>query len=214
MNVDILNKEGKKTGTMELPKEFFGVRWSPEAVHLTVLAAAANARKQTAHAKNRGEVRGGGKKPWRQKGTGRARHGSTRSPIWKGGGVTFGPRNERVFEKKVNKKMKRFALASILSKRFADKKIFVYDSLVFEPAKTKTVADFLKRRFGERPSVLFIRETKNRSLALSARNIPRVEAVTANLLDASVCTGKANVVFEKDALEALITRIKHEGKKA
>ena len=212
MTIDILNKEGKKTGTMALPKEVFDVRWSPEAVHQSLLATAANARVSTAHTKSRGEVSGGGKKPWRQKGTGRARHGSIRSPIWKGGGVAFGPRNERVFLKKVNKKMKCFALASILSKRHKEKRFFVYDSLAFEPAKTHTVADFLKRRVGERPSVLFVRDSANRSLLSASRNIPRVEVATPSSLDVSACIGKANIIFEAPALEALVARLKEDKK--
>src|SRR5438105_1748720 len=114
---DLYNQENKKVGTVELPDKFFGVKWNPTLVHQALVAEMANARQPLAHAKGRGDVRGGGKKPYMQKHTGRARAGSTRSPIWKGGGVTHGPLKEKVYSKKINTKMKRLALYSILSKK-------------------------------------------------------------------------------------------------
>ena len=210
MMIDILNKEGKKVETMELPKSVFGVRWNEDAVHQTILAAQGNARKTLAHTKGRGDVRGGGKKPWRQKGTGRARHGSSRSPIWKGGGVTFGPTKERAFDKKVNKKMKRFALTSLISRKLKDKKVFVFDSLEFAPAKTKDVSKFLSARMGARPSVLFVREEKNAHLERAARNIQKVGVASASSLDALACAEREKIVFEKPALVAFVARMQKE----
>ena len=102
--IKVYNLEGKKTGEMELPPEVFDVKFKDSLVHQVYVAHISNARKTLAHTKTKGEVRGGGKKPWKQKGTGRARHGSIRSPLWKGGGITFGPRSERNFSKKINKR--------------------------------------------------------------------------------------------------------------
>src|SRR5271156_592944 len=137
MNADVYNLQNEKVGTMELPAEVFGTKWSPTLVKQVLEAQLANARSPWAHTKGRGEVRGGGKKPWAQKGTGRARHGSTRSPIWVGGGKAHGPRKERDYSQKVNKKMKRVALFSALSKKVKDGEFKVFESLVLSAPKTK-----------------------------------------------------------------------------
>ena len=110
MKTEVYNQQGKKVGQTILPKEIFEVPMNADLVHQVFISHTANQRQNSAHTKNRGEVRGGGRKPWRQKGTGRARHGSIRSPLWKGGGVTFGPRNEKNWKKDIPKKMKRKAL--------------------------------------------------------------------------------------------------------
>jgi large subunit ribosomal protein L4 len=139
----IYSMDGKTTGTVTLPSEIFAVRWNADLVHQVVIGMQANARPITAHTKNRGEVRGGGKKPWKQKGTGRARHGSSRSPIWRGGGVTFGPRAERVFEVKINKKMRIAALLAVLSKKAKDGEIIFIDKLSFDAPKTSAAKAML-----------------------------------------------------------------------
>ena len=139
MNAKVYSKEGKEAGSVMLSEEVFGVAWNADLVHFVVTGMQANARgESSAHAKGRGEVRGGGKKPWKQKGTGRARHGSTRSPIWVGGGVSHGPSNEKDYSIKINKKVRAKALATVLSKKFADQEVIFIDSLKFgaEP-KTK-----------------------------------------------------------------------------
>lgn len=128
--------DGKKGSDIALPATLFGVAWNPTLVHEVVVAMQSNARANTAHTKDRSEVAGGGKKPWRQKGTGRARHGSRRSPIWTGGGVTFGPRNERNYTKKLNKKVRAKALASTLSKKQADGEVVFVDAFNFDAPKT------------------------------------------------------------------------------
>lgn len=132
----VYDMKGGKAGTIVLPAEIFSAPWNADLVHQVVVGMQANARIVTAHTKFRGEVSGGGKKPWKQKGTGRARHGSTRSPIWKGGGVTHGPRAEKVYEVKINRKMRTAALASVLSRKFKDGEIIFVDSLSFATPKT------------------------------------------------------------------------------
>jgi large subunit ribosomal protein L4 len=135
--------DGSSAGSIALPENLFNAKWNADLVHQVVIGMQANARPITAHTKNRGEVRGGGKKPWKQKGTGRARHGSTRSPIWKGGGVTHGPRAERVFAVKINKKMRRAALLSVLSRKAKDGEIIFVEKMSFATPKTKDAKNIL-----------------------------------------------------------------------
>ncbi|MCA9357284.1 50S ribosomal protein L4 [Candidatus Nomurabacteria bacterium] len=139
MNAKIYTREGAESGSVTLPETVFGVAWNQDLVHEVVVGMQANARAGTANTKDRSEVRGGGRKPWKQKGTGRARHGSRRSPIWTGGGVTFGPRSEKDFSVKINKKVRVKALATVLSKKFVDQEIIFVDSLKMDEPKTKEV---------------------------------------------------------------------------
>jgi large subunit ribosomal protein L4 len=137
MEVKIWNLSGKETGTIQLPAELFSTPWNADLVHQVYVGMRANARPTVANTKFRGEVSGGGKKPWKQKGTGRARHGSTRSPIWRHGGVTHGPRAERDFSVKINRKMRVAALLSILSKKAKDGEIIFVDKFNFSEPKTR-----------------------------------------------------------------------------
>ncbi|MEZ4200225.1 MAG: 50S ribosomal protein L4 [Candidatus Paceibacterota bacterium] len=136
MKAQVFKTDGSKAGDVTLPESLFSVKWNPDLVHEVVVAMQSNARAGTAHTKDRSEVSGGGKKPWRQKGTGRARHGSRRSPIWTGGGVTFGPRNEKDYTKKINQKAKTKAFASTLSKKHADGEVIFLEGLAFDVPKT------------------------------------------------------------------------------
>lgn len=133
----IYSQKGTKAGTIALPTKVFGVKWNGDLVHQVVTSMLANARAGTAHTKDRSEVSGGGKKPWKQKGTGRARHGSTRSPIWVGGGVTHGPRNDKDYSQKVNKKTRVKALYTVLSKKYADGAVLFVDAVKLGAVKTK-----------------------------------------------------------------------------
>ena len=137
METKIYNQAGKETGKMDLPASVFGLPWNADLVHEIVRLMNSNSRSPIAHAKTRGEVRGGGKKPWRQKGTGRARHGSSRSPIWVGGGVTHGPRNDKNFERKINKKARAKAFLTILSRKWQDGEILFLDTIKLDAPKSK-----------------------------------------------------------------------------
>ena len=205
MTIDLYNQENKKVGTTELPAQIFGAKWNPDLVHQVIVAYEANQRQVLAVARGRGEVSGGGKKPYKQKHTGRARAGSTRSPIWKGGGVSHGPKAERDFSKKINKKMKRGALASVLSKKLTDGEMYVIDSLEFNARKTKDVAAMLKKFFERKPNVLFVSSKENKSLFLSARNIPKVEITHVSELNAQNVMLHKHVIFENEAVKELAT---------
>jgi large subunit ribosomal protein L4 len=137
MKLPVYNTEGKEVKKIELSDDIFGLAWNGDLVHQVVVSMLGNARDNIAHSKNRGEVRGGGKKPWKQKGTGRARHGSIRSPLWVGGGVTFGPRNDRNFKRKINKKVKSKALATVLSQKAREKELILVEGVSFDAPKTK-----------------------------------------------------------------------------
>jgi large subunit ribosomal protein L4 len=137
MEAKIWDVTGKQAGTIALPAEIFGLDWNGDLVHQVYVGMRANARPTVANTKFRGEVAGGGKKPWKQKGTGRARHGSNRSPIWRKGGITHGPRAERDFSVKINRKMRAAALMTVLSKKFRDNEVIFVDKLAFAEPKTK-----------------------------------------------------------------------------
>ena len=140
----VYNLEGQESGKITLDDKLFGLNWNADLVHQTVVSMQANARQSIAHAKDRSEVRGGGKKPWRQKGTGRARHGSSRSPIWVGGGVTHGPLKERSYDKQINKKAKTKALFTVLSQKLRDNELIFVDDVKLTKPETKTARVLLE----------------------------------------------------------------------
>ncbi len=143
MEATIYNQTGKEEGKIKLPEKVFGLSWNTDLVHQVATSMMANKRIPIAHTKNRGEVSGGGKKPWRQKGTGRARHGSRRSPIWVGGGVTHGPRNDKDYSKKINKKMKVKALFTVLSRKFKEGEVIFIDNISLKAPKTKEAKNII-----------------------------------------------------------------------
>ncbi len=188
MKISIYNQKGEEIEKADLPAEVFGVDVNQDLVHQAVVAQMANARKVIAHTKDRSEKRGGGRKPWRQKGTGRARHGSIRSPIWRGGGVTFGPTKERVFSKKINKKMKTKALFMALSSKAKDKKLILLDKIELAEAKTKQMAEIIKdlkekTKKDLNKSALIILPSSNQDVIRATKNIPKIKIIRADSLN-------------------------------
>lgn len=184
MEATIYNTKGKAAGKIKLPESIFGLPWNQDLVHEVVRLMQSNARSPIANTKTRGEVRGGGKKPWRQKGTGRARHGSRRSPIWVGGGITHGPRAEKNFERKINKKARIKALSVILSKKMKDGEILLIDSLSIASPKTQEAKDFISslskvsgyEKLGTKKTntAIVTVNTKTEAIAKSFRNIGNI----------------------------------------
>jgi large subunit ribosomal protein L4 len=203
MKADLYDKQNKKAGTVDLPERIFGVKWNPTLVQQAFVTQVSNRRNVLAHTKGRGDVRGGGKKPWAQKHTGRSRHSSVRSPLWPGGGVTFGPTKERNFSKKINKKMKRVALYSVLSKKLAAKEIRFIDDLNFQDHKTKNLAKVLIDFFKKNPSVLVVPRRGNRNIFTAGRNIPKVAVSNVPTLNVYDCLAHEHMLFEKGAIAEL-----------
>lgn len=186
MKVAVINQNGETVSEVLLPKDIFSVEMNADLVHQVASAQISNKRQKIAKTKDRAEVHGGGRKPWRQKGTGRARHGSIRSPLWKGGGVTFGPRPERVFKKKINKAMRRKALFMVLSSKVNDKKVLVLDELKMEKIKTKLMAEILNKLFLSQGTGIVALPGKEDVLIKSIRNIKGAKPMPAkdlNVLD-------------------------------
>lgn len=211
MDVTIYNQQGEEAGVAQLPAGIFGVKWNANLVHQVVTSYAANRRAGTAHARGRGDVRGGGKKPWRQKGTGRARHGSIRSPIWKGGGVAHGPTKEKVYEKKINKKMARRALWAVLSAKARDREILVMDDLKFPEAKTKAAAAMFRKFSGREEfqkivkgnGVLVMLPGKDAPTRRALRNLPYAGITEARNLNAYDALQYRYLLFPKQSLDLL-----------
>ncbi len=208
MNADVYNLKNEKVGTVELPESVFGAKWSPILVKQVAESQNANARDPWAHTKTRGEVRGGGKKPWRQKGTGRARHGSTRSPIWVGGGKAHGPRNDRDYSQKVNKKMKHVALFSVLSRKLKDGEVKVFDSLAIEAPKTKMMASILiallnMRKNAKRYDVLLVDHAANKNLFRASANLEKTKAIDAASLNILDVMNHKNLFLDKAAIATI-----------
>lgn len=184
--VPVYNQEGKVVKEMELQEAIFGVVAKDSVLHQVYVAEMNNRRVVVAHTKTKGEVRGGGKKPWKQKGTGRARQGSTRAPQWKGGGVVFGPRSNRNFEEKINKKMKAAAIKMALSSKVKDGQMFIVEALKMAEPKTKLYAKFLNLLPSKGKTVLFLAGASDKEIKRGLRNIPKVdmlEARSVNLVE-------------------------------
>lgn len=219
METTVFTKEGKEGGKVTLPASVFGEKWNPDLVHEVVVSMQSNARTNTAHTKDRGEVSGGGKKPWKQKGTGRARHGSRRSPIWTGGGVAHGPRNERNYDKKINKKVRAKALASTLSKKHADGEIIFVDSLALSEPKAKEAKGIVKALAAgtkhedlatkRKNAALIVLPGRSKETELSFRNFGSLlVAQVKDINPVDILTYKYVVVAEPaKTLEALESRI-------
>ena len=198
--VSVLNMEGKEVEKLELNDNIFGVEINEHLVHLAVVSQLANGRQGTQSAKTRSEVSGGGRKPWRQKGTGHARQGSTRSPQWTGGGVVFAPK-PRDYSFKMNKKEKRIALLSALSSKVADNKIVVLDAFNLDEVKTKKFAEVMSNLKVDKALVVI--EGENKNVVLSGRNIPTVKVSATNEINTYDVLKYETLVVTKAAVEKL-----------
>ena len=199
-NVSVYNIEGKEVGTIELNDAVFGVEINEHLVHMAVVSQLANKRQGTQSAKTRSEVSGGGRKPWRQKGTGHARQGSTRSPQWTGGGVVFAP-TPRDYSFKLNKKEKRAALKSALSSRVAENKLVVVDELKFDGIKTKDFAKVMSNLKVDKALVVINDNDEN--VVMSARNIPTVKTASTSTINVYDILKYNTVVVTKDAVNTI-----------
>ena len=199
-NVAVYNMEGKEVGSLELNDAVFGVEVNEHLVHMAVLQQLANNRQGTQKAKTRSEVRGGGRKPWRQKGTGHARQGSTRAPQWTGGGVVFAP-TPRDYSFKMNRKEKRTALKSALTSRVQENKLIVVDELKFDEIKTKKFAEVLKNLNLDK--ALVVLNENDEKVVMSAKNIPTVKTTQINTINVYDVLKYNTVVLTKAAAESI-----------
>ena len=199
-NVSVYNIEGKEVGTIDLNDAVFGVEVNEHLVHMAVVSQLANKRQGTQKAKTRSEVSGGGRKPWRQKGTGHARQGSTRAPQWTGGGVVFAP-TPRDYSFKLNKKERRAALKSALTSRVEEKKFIVVDEINFDEIKTKKFQDVLNKLSVSK--ALVVLEDGNKNAELSARNIADVKTAKTNTINVYDILKYNTVIATKAAVQAI-----------
>ena len=199
-NVSVFNMEGNEVGTMELNDAIFGAKVNEHLVHLAVVSQLANKRQGTQKAKTRSEVSGGGRKPWRQKGTGHARQGSTRAPQWTGGGLVFAP-VPRDYTIRLNKKEKRAALKSVLTSKVQENKFIVVDELKFDEIKTKAMKNVLANLKADK--ALVILNDNDQNVVLSARNIEGVETALTNTINVFDLLKHNTVVVTKAAVETI-----------
>jgi large subunit ribosomal protein L4 len=203
MKAVIYNQNGKKLEeSISLPKEIFDVKMNADLVHQVAVAQMANKRRIIAKTKNRSEVSGGGRKPWRQKGTGRARHGSIRSPIWRHGGVTFGPQTDVVFKKEISKKMRRKALFMVLTSKVKKEHLIVLDNLKIESPKTKLMVDILDK-LPAKGSRLVILPKKDETIIKATRNISKAKSELAQNLNVLDLLSFNYLILPKDSIKVI-----------
>ncbi|MFH0792365.1 MAG: 50S ribosomal protein L4 [bacterium] len=215
MKITVYNQEGIESGQMTLPKEIFEVKPNTDLINEVVVSSLSNRRQVSAKAKGRGEVSGGGKKPWRQKGTGRARQGSIRSPLWKGGGVTFAPATDRNFKKKINKKVGHSALKMLLSYQASNNNLIVVDQLSVKDKKTKLFVEIAKAMIGvfdknkkvANRNLLFVLDSSNEMIRLAARNIEKIKITTAMEMNVIDLVSSNSVIFEEKAVKTISDRL-------
>ena len=219
MEAQVYNQKGKAVEKFTLPEAVFGIKWNGDLVHQVVTGMQSNKRAGTADTKNRAEVNGGGRKPYQQKGTGRARHGSTRSPIWKGGGVAHGPITDKSYKKKINSKMRAKALLTLLSAKYKDGKILFVDSIDLTNTKTKDAHEVLKAlsavpNFGhltykKKNNVSLVTPTKNDAIRLSFRNLENISLeMTSQINPVDVANARYIIITNpKETVEVLAKKL-------
>ncbi len=203
MKIATYNQNGEAVGEALLPKDIFDVKMNRDLVHQVVVAQSGNRRQNLADTKGRGEVSGGGRKPWRQKGTGRARHGSTRSPIWRHGGITFGPKAETIFKKGIPNRMKRQALFMALSDKVKNNLLIILEDLKLEKAKTKLMAGVLGKLPLKGKSTLVALSSMDKNLIQASRNIPGVAAVQARDLNCLDVMSFKYLIMPKESIKVI-----------
>lgn len=209
MQFPLYNQNAEEIGKINLPDSVFGLKINTDLLHQVVMSLISNQRQVLAHAKGRSEVRGGGKKPWRQKGTGWARHGSIRSPIWKGGGATFGPSKERNFKKKINKKMLRKALLMAISSKAQNRQLLIVDDIKLNQAKTKEMALILKNisklfeTNKNQPSVLMVMPSADNDVKRAAQNLPTLNTVEVRNINPLLILSSKYLLLIKNAADIL-----------
>lgn len=199
----VYNQTAKEVKTIKLDPAIFAVPIKKGVVKEVADIMSANSRQVLADTKGRSEVRGGGRKPWKQKGTGRARHGSSRSPLWKGGGVTFGPTSERNFTKKVNSKMKKLALQMILSNKVANERLIIIDKLDFTDAKTNTLNSIIKTILGNKRKAVLALDNRDEKIIRAAKNIPALATLPATSLNVLDLLKYPNLIVTEKAIEII-----------
>ncbi|MEI6627119.1 MAG: 50S ribosomal protein L4 [bacterium] len=208
MKLSVYNLAGQKVKDKDVSEHIFGATVKPEVVHQAVIAQQANAHEPTAHTKNRGEVSGGGKKPWKQKGTGRARQGSTRSPLWRHGGVVFGPRNDKNYTQKLNKKQKQLALAMCLSDKVAANSFVVFEKLETN-GKAKELNSWVNEMIGKIEGLngsrkpLLILDHNDQMMVKAALNLPFVKTITADSLNCLMLLNSDKILASEGALDVI-----------
>jgi len=203
MKFAVYNNKGKEDGTINLPKEIFDIPMNADLVHQVATVLSANKRQISAHTKNRGEVSGSGIKPWRQKGTGRARHGSKRSPIWVGGGIAHGPRKDRVLEKDISKKMKRKALLMVLSEKARNNNLIVIDELISDNGKTKDMVKLFNVLPCYNNSMFVAIPKYDEKTILAIRNIKKTKIDEARNLNVLDLLNKKYLILAKDSIKTI-----------
>ncbi len=215
METKVFTIDGSVSRNLNLPESIFNAKWNSDLVHQVVLSMESNARANTAHTKNRAEVRGTGKKPWKQKGTGRARHGSRRSPLWVGGGIAHGPRNDKDYSKKITKAMRRGALVSLLSKKFQDGEVIFVEPFDIKTPKTKEALNILKNigkvvdaprlATGRKPYGIIALPKSEKLIQKSFANLPSVSVdMVQNLSVLDIINHKYVVFFDPEAVLAFL----------
>lgn len=215
-SVKVYNMSGKVVGEQALPDRLFAVPVKADVVHQVAVAQQANSRQVLAHTKTKGEIRGGGRKPWKQKGTGRARQGSIRNPQWRGGGIVFGPRSNRNFSLKVNKTMKQAALAMVLSDKVANDKLVVLDQFTVPAAKTKQLRDALKALPSGASKTLLSLGDLDTNVVRAAQNLSKIAFCSANSLNVVDLLNYDYLVLDQAAvakMEKAFTKAKAKAKK-
>ena len=203
MKLTVYNLSGKAQSDVTLSDEVFNITVKPEVVHEVFVALRNNTREPWADTKNRGEVRGGGKKPWQQKGTGRARHGSTRSPIWKGGGVAFGPLSDRNYKTKINKKTRRLATKMVLSDKAQTGTLYVVENFDFKEPKTAFFASFIKALPAKQHSFLVLTAGKDAKLLRMTSNLKKIETMRAEDANVAALLSKQAIVTSVEGVKQL-----------